>query len=142
MAGSGVGIQLRHALLALHCKTNVKVGRRQSAMRLVGPLHHHDGRLLQQFIKPCIVPFLRVFKAIQIQVISLAIPAQRIRLYQRVRGAFDSPGHAECMQQPARERGFAAAQIAMQVATQGQARGQRGSCSDARTQRLGGGCVR
>ena len=113
-----------------------EVGRRQPGQRPLRPFHEPDSVAGEIFVQACIEKFARVGQPIEIKVIQVYL-RNSIKLNERIRRAFDIAGVTERAQQPARQRGLAGAEVALEP--DGQPRRQRSG--NGRTERKRAGLV-
>lgn len=94
-----------------------QVCRRQQACGALWPLHQLEARSGEQVTQTRLFPFLRIVEAVEIQMGQgqLALADRHLVGFKHgVGGTFDAPAHAQCLQDMARQRGLASAQIAVQ----------------------------
>ena len=92
---------------------NVQIGHRQETGRFIGPFRKLQSATCENIPKTRFFPLTRVGKAVKVEVPD-GETWQFVRFHHRVGGAFYAPGHAECVQQVAHQRGLAGAKVSMQ----------------------------
>ena len=107
------------SVLRIDSQCQLKIGRRQHALRLVGPLCNFQSFAGKQISKPCFFKLLGVVESVEIEMpngqglLCLRVFAF-MGLDHGIRWAFDATFHTQSLQQMPYKSGFACAQIAHQ----------------------------
>lgn len=95
-----------------------QIGHGQCSAGVVGPLNEFEAGCGKHVAKAGVFPFAGVGKAVKIKMRDGQIThrsAGHMRFYHRIAGAFNAAWHAQGAQQVAHQRGFASAQVAVQL---------------------------